>query len=254
MRIEDEALLLRRIPFRDASWVVVLLTRRNGTLTAAARDARRGRDEARAALSGFHSLRIDLRARGVQAMANLHRVEITRARHRLPFLPVASAAAQLLGEAVYRHVPPGDGRQEEVHGVLEGALDALDAGGEPLPVTAVALGRLAWRFGYGWRVDACAGCGGGEGQAMHFSLARGLAVCAGCAAPHARRPGVLPENVRRAMAVVEWPAAVERLPAGDIEWFYRMLVARLTVIGGRPLAADRVFRRLAGVMHGRSAT
>ncbi|MBF0295615.1 MAG: DNA repair protein RecO C-terminal domain-containing protein [Magnetococcales bacterium] len=254
MRIEDEALLLRRIPFRDASWVVVLLTRRNGTLTAAARDARRGRDEARAALTGFHSLRIDLRARGAQAMGSLHGVEIARARNRLPFLPVASAAAQLLGEAVYRYVPPGDAHQEEVHGVMEGALDALDAGGEPLPVAAVALGRLAWLFGYGWRVDACVGCGGKEGGNMYFSLARGLAICAVCGAPHTRRPRILPEAVRKAMAVPEWPVAVERLPAGDLEWFYRMMVARLTITGGRPLAADRVFRRLAGVMHGRSAT
>ncbi|MBF0126280.1 MAG: DNA repair protein RecO [Magnetococcales bacterium] len=244
MRIEDDALLLRRIPFRDASWIVSLLTRRHGMLSAMARDARRGPGEARAALTGFHSLLVEVRGRGEHAMGTLGHVEIVRVRHRLPFMPVAAAAAQVLGEAVYRFVLPGDVRQEATHGVLESALDALDAGREPLVVAGSGLGQLLWLFGYGWRVDLCIGCGG-DTHLSYFSTRRGAAVCAACGAPYAGRLQGLNDAVRRTMARRDWPLGLERLSVHDLSIFYRMVVARLVLTGGRSLATDVPFRRLA---------
>lgn len=246
MRIEDNALLLRRTPFRDASWIVALLTPNHGTVSAAAKGVRSSRGGERAALNGFHTLNIEVRSRGPESMGTLSRVEIVRARNHLAFMPVAAGAALLLGEAVYRYVLPGDVQQAQTHALLEQALDALDQGMDPLAVVGGTFGHLLWLFGYGWRVNGCVGCGGREAL-QYFSIRRGATVCLKCGTPYGERLLVLNENLRQAMAQATWPPELRLLSPEDLSMLYQIGMARLVLTGGRTLSGDGSFRRLAGV-------
>ncbi|MBF0428642.1 MAG: DNA repair protein RecO [Magnetococcales bacterium] len=246
MRTEDDALILRRIPFREASWIVSCLTPHHGMVSAIARGVRQGRGEVRGALSGFHTVRIEVRARGVEAMGTLVRAEIVRVRNGLPFMPVAAAAALVLGEAVYRFALPGDVQQDVVFAVLGDALDALDSGAMPLAVAGGTLGVLLRLFGYGWRMDACIGCGRGE-SLVFFSVRRGAVVCDLCGGPYARRLFGLCEALRQGMAGLRWPPELGGLTHADLSAFYQLGVASLVLNGGRALASDLPFRQLAGV-------
>ncbi len=246
MRIEDHALTLRRIPFQETSWVVSFLTPNYGAVSAVAKGIRVERGATRAALNGFHTLDIEIRARGAEAMGSLSRAEIVHARNRLPFMPIAAAAAQVMMEAVYRFVMPGDLQQGSVHRLLESALDALDAGMMPLAVVGGSLAHLLRLFGYGWRLDACIGCGGDAGL-IYFSVRRGATVCRVCGAPYAKRLLVLNDSLRQTMVRMENPEGLGLLSATDLATLYHLGVARLVFTGGRSLATDLPFRRLAGV-------
>ncbi|MEO5332892.1 MAG: DNA repair protein RecO [Magnetococcus sp. YQC-5] len=249
MRIEDDALALRRISFGDASWIVFLLTPHHGMVSAVARGVRRGRGEVRAALTGLHGLQVEIRARGSEAMGTLAHVEIVRARNRLPFMPIAVAGAQLIGEVVYRFVMPQDAQQGEVHWVLESALDALEAGLAPLVVVGGTIVHLLRLFGYGWRVESCVGCGK-VASLSYFSIRRGGMVCAVCGGPYAHRLLVVGENLRQFMAGQAWPPESGRLSEVELSTLYQVGVASLELNGGRSLMADLPFRRLAGVVSG----
>ncbi|MBF0190034.1 MAG: DNA repair protein RecO [Magnetococcales bacterium] len=244
MRIGDNALALRRLPFRDTSWIVTLLMPGYGLIPAMARGARRGgRDGARAAFSGFHLLEVELRARGPEAMGTVSRVEIVRARHHLPFMAAAAAAAQLLIEVVHRFGMPGDPGDGAVFHGLDSALDALDAGVDPLVVVAGSLGRLLGLFGHGWRAGDCVGCGRRE-DLRYFSVRRGGVVCASCGFPHAQRLPEVTSAVLGAMNDRAWPPAMVGLSRNELTLLYRLGMAGLTRIDPRALAAEAPFRRL----------
>lgn len=251
MRIDDQALVLRRTPFRESSLILHLYTRRHGLRSALARGVRGGGrsagrvNERRAALAGFHTLAIDLRARSEEGLAVLCGVETVTTRHRLPGDAGALAAAQLLLEAVYRFMAPGDPRAEVFAG-LEWAVDALESGLDSLTVAGLALRRLLRDLGYGWRTDCCAGCGCRE-RLVFFSVRRSQVVCDHCGAPYANRLQPLNEKTLDAMERLEWSPGFGLLSREEGAALYRMGIASLERLGGRPLLADRTFRRLAGL-------
>ncbi|MBF0270808.1 MAG: DNA repair protein RecO [Magnetococcales bacterium] len=244
MRIADKALALRRLPFRDSSWIVTLLMPGYGVMPAMARGARRGgRDGARGAFSGFHLLEVELRARGPEAMGSVSRVEILQARHHLPFMAAAAAAAQLLIEVVHRFGMPGDSGDGAVFDGLNSALDALEAGVDPLAVVAGSLGRLLGLFGHGWRAGDCVGCGRRE-DLRFFSVRRGGAVCGPCGSPHSHRLPEVSPAVFRAMNDRAWPPALAGLSRQELTLLYRLGMAGLTRIDPRSWAAEEPFRHL----------
>ncbi|MBF0215286.1 MAG: DNA repair protein RecO [Magnetococcales bacterium] len=247
MRIENKALVLRRVPFRDTSWIVTLLTPGFGVVSAVARAARLGgRDGARGALTGFHLLEVELRARTEEALGTLSRVEILEARNRLPFMATATAAGQVLIEAVHRFEMPGDARGGEVFACLDSSLEALEAEVEPLVVVAGALGRLLGLFGHGWRVRDCVGCGRRE-RLRFFSVRRGGAVCEPCGLPYAHRLPEASASLLRALSDRSWPPAMIGLSREEMALLYRLGMAGLARIGTQELSADGTFRRLAGL-------
>ncbi|MBF0627898.1 MAG: DNA repair protein RecO [Magnetococcales bacterium] len=247
MRIEDRALALRRVAFRDTSWIVTLLTPGHGVVAAVARAARRGgRDGARGALSGFHRLEVEIRARAPDGLGTLTQVAIDRPRNGLPFRAAASAAGQLLIEAVLRGEMPADPGGGALFFCLDGALEALEAEVEPLRVVAGTVNRLVGLFGHGWRVGDCVGCGGRSGL-QFFSVRRGGAVCGGCGAPYAGRLPRVSAGVLQAMADRSWPPELTALSRAEQVMLYQLGMAGLTRIVARSLSADLPFRRLAGV-------
>ncbi|MBF0342489.1 MAG: DNA repair protein RecO [Magnetococcales bacterium] len=248
MRITSEALALRRLPYRDASWIVTLLTPEYGVVAGVARSARRGgRDGARGALTGFHALEVELRSRTTDGLGTLTRAEITTPRNRLPFLAAGAAAAQLLIEAVHGCVLPGDaGGGVELYDCLNGSLEALDRGFQPLAVVAGGLSRLLGLFGHGWRAADCVGCGGREGL-RYFSVRRGGAVCVTCGAPYARHLPEVGKALLTALGERSWPPPLADLTQGELTLMYRLGMAGLARSGARPLNTDPMFRRLVGL-------
>ncbi|MEO5340146.1 MAG: DNA repair protein RecO [Magnetococcus sp. MYC-9] len=257
MRCLDEALVLRRTPFRDTSLLLHLFTRQSGLLAAVARGVRatrRGNGMLdRAALAGFHTVLMGRYARSSDSLCNLTSVEIKQARHRLWQQAAASLAAQVMQEILYRFMPP----QEPNPGVfelLECAWDQLDAGAEPLEVLALCQGRMMHALGYGWRTDGCAGCGGTTGL-DYFSVKRGQVVCERCAAPYIRcttgraeqrTPRLFPltPSLLTLLHHLPWHTALSR---ADTILLYRIGMACLVRLAGAPLLADAPFRRIAGL-------
>ena len=248
MRGSDEALVLRRTPFRETSLVVHLLTRHSGPLSLVARGVRRtGRGE-RAALAGFHTLAIEHRSRSENAMGTLTRVETVRSRRQLTENGSALMAAQLVQETVYRFSLPGD-PQPRLFQRLEWAFDALDAGLDPLSVTSIHLGNLVRDLGYGWRADRCVRCNREEAL-VWFSVRRGQVVCDPCGTPHAPLLIGLPEKVLKTMQRLEWSPDFGLLSQQEKQVLYRIGIATLAHLGGRPLVSDRSFQQLAGLTYG----
>ncbi|MBF0460752.1 MAG: DNA repair protein RecO [Magnetococcales bacterium] len=190
MRCSDDALVLRRTPFRETSLLLHFFTRQDGLLTAVARGVRAHSRSAtavdRAALAGFHTVAVSRYARSAHALATVTAVEIKHPRHRLWREAAAVLAAQVVQEILYRFMAPLE-PNPAVFELLEWAWDRLDAGAKPLAVLGICQGRLVRALGYGWRTDCCAGCGRTEALG-YFSAKRGQVVCDRCAAPYVGQP------------------------------------------------------------------
>ncbi|MBF0417246.1 MAG: DNA repair protein RecO [Magnetococcales bacterium] len=247
MRISARALALRRVPFRDDSWIVTLVTPKHGVVSAMARGARLGgRDGIRGALTGFHTLLIEIRARAPDALGTLMRAEILESRNHLPFLPDASAAGQLLLEAVHRLEMPYDAGDGAIFECLDSALQALERGADPLAVAAGSISRLLGLFGHGWRAGDCVGCGS-RSRLRFISVKRGGAVCEACGAPYADRLPKAGEAIFAAMADRSWPPRLSGLSREEMFFFYRLGMEALNRIGPRPMSGDLSFQQLARV-------
>ncbi|MBF0453557.1 MAG: DNA repair protein RecO [Magnetococcales bacterium] len=247
MRIQDEALVLRRTPFRETSLVIHFLTRNHGLVSTVAkgirRSGRRGRSD-RGALSGFHTVSLACRSRSFTAMGTLTRAEILTARQTIPASATALAAAQVILEVAYRFSVAGDARPE-VMMLIESSLDLLDKGAPPLEVVSSVLSVLVHAVGYGWRTDVCAGCQG-EDLLLFFSLRRGQVVCQPCGQPYTSRLVPLSKNMFNCMRKLAWPPDFGLLSTAEQALVYRVAIASLIRAGGKALMTDPPFRNLVG--------
>ena len=247
MRIQDEALVLRRTPFRENSLVVHFLTRNNGLLSAVARGVRRsGRrgGDGRGALAGFHTVGLESRSRSSGAMGTLTRIDMIKARQHIPASATALAAGQVLLEVAYRFSVAGDPRPDVMQ-LIESSLDLLDSGAAPLDVVALSLGTLISTVGYGWRTDECAGCRQQE-QLVFFSIRRGQMVCQPCGEPYISRLVSVSGNMFKIMQKLAWPPPFGLLSVAEQALVYRIAISSLVKAGGKELLTDSPFRGLVG--------
>ncbi|MBF0162151.1 MAG: DNA repair protein RecO [Magnetococcales bacterium] len=263
MRRLDDALVLRRTPFRETSLLLHLFTRQDGLLTAIARGVRatpRSRTPLeRAALAGFHTVLLGRSARSVDALPTITSVEIKQLRQQLLHQAAALMAAQVTQEILYRFMVPCE-PNPQVFELLEWAWDLLETGAEPLLVLGICQGRLLRALGYGWRTDCCAGCGR-TGQLRFFSAKRGQVVCGTCASPYMEQANQatarggsgghrlfpLGDDLYGVVQQLAWDGALEALSQRDKILLYRIGMACLVWLGGTPLVADAPFRQIAGL-------
>ena len=261
MRCSDDALVLRRTPFRESSLLLHFFTRNDGVLTAIARGVRAtGRSAPamdRAALAGFHTLFITRHARSVQALSTLTSVEIRHPRHRLLHRAAALLAAQLMQEIFYRFLLPQE-PNPNLFALLEWAWDQLEAEADPLSILGICQGRILRGLGYGWRTDCCAGCGRREGL-CYFSVKLGQVVCTQCAAPYTGPGGraliphpaqtlfFLGDSLYAVVQHLEWTTDFASLPLEEKSVLYRIGMACLLRLGKVPLLADPPFRQMIGL-------
>ncbi|MBF0625454.1 MAG: DNA repair protein RecO [Magnetococcales bacterium] len=245
MRIHDQGLVLRRTPYGEASLVVQFFTRGQGVLGVLARGIRGRKRPERAALAGFHDLDLWAGRRAPAALATLTGVEIARPRHRLGRDGRATAAAQVIQEVLVRLLPPGD-PHHRLFQYTAAALDRLDAGAEALALLGWWQGWALRELGFGWRLDACAGCGGPV-TGGYFSVRRAQGVCPACGAPYRERLVPLSPALEQAMARLEWPGAFDILSPGERSRLFGIGSAGLSRFGGRRLSAPVWFGRSAGL-------
>lgn len=254
MRLCDDALVLRRTPFRETSLVLHFFTRHHGLLTAMARGVRAtGRSSSkldRAALAGFHTVVIGRTSRSIHHLGTLTSAEIRRPRHQLRHSATALMAAQVAQESIYRFMAPLEPRPE-VFELLEWAWNRLDAGEDPLAVAGICQGRLVRAFGYGWRTDCCMGCGMTE-RLTYFSTKHGQVMCATCATSHTQQIFFLGDRLYHVLQQLEWTTDFNLLPKAEKTTLYRIGMASLDLIShGNPhlkILSDQSFRQMTHIV------
>lgn len=242
-RIEDMALALRRAPYRESSLIVTLLTRNHGLLSVLAQGIRRSRRGDRAALAGFHTVRLYASSRSEGALLGLRSAEVARARPKITESGSAVAACQLLQEAAYRFFPMED-PQPALFTALQSAFDFLEKAGDPLTTAGVTLNRLVALSGYGWQLETCAGCGRSDSLTF-LSIKRAQAVCQACGAPYAKRLFSLTPHLITAMLrrVAFEPAQAVLSP--QEKWrLFGIGCASLEWHSGRLLSGRQTFNRM----------
>lgn len=166
--IEDEALLARRVAWRESSWIVHLFTRAHGRIALVARGARRARSPLRGRLEPLHLLAVRWRPgrTGMGTLLACERGRALLAETRWPEGLALTAAAALL-------FPEG---AREGFAELAAALAACD-GAHETAAWAAGLWQLCTRAGLAGPPDACWRCGGRDGPLV--LAADGLA-CTHC--------------------------------------------------------------------------
>lgn len=254
IRWVDEALILRRMPYRDTSLILHLFTRQHGVQHAMARGVRSigrrtGGRLQQAALAGFHTVTLGFQARSETHLGVVTLVEIQHPRHHLLHRATALLAAQVAQETLYRFFAPGEPRAD-VFELMAWVWDSLDAGKDPLAVAGLCQGRLVRALGYGWRTDCCAGCGA-VAQLTYFSVKRGQVVCAHCAAPYAKRLVMLGEALFEVLQTLAWTEPLFRLSEGEKRVLYGIGMASLMRLAGGNgrlhMRSDALFRERAGM-------
>ncbi len=205
MPIEDEALILRRVPWRESSWVVHALCAEHGHVALVAKGARRLKSPLRGALEPLHAVRLGFRPgkRGMGLLVRAVRGEALMPPERWPEgLAILAVAARAFPEGS----PCG---YRETRAALEVAAHA-DA--------RVALVAGVWRLlaEAGWigALDRCWQCGA---PALPPRLAQAGLACARCA------PGLSVLTPEMRAALLEGRAASEQALARLRRWLAGLL-------------------------------
>jgi DNA repair protein RecO (recombination protein O) len=190
------AVILRRIPYGDTSWILHVFSREEGSMGLMARGARRPKSPLAGALEPLGLSELEVVSKPGRDLQTLSQASALDSRDGLRTDLAASAAAMVCAETVLRLVrEPGEHRG--VFGTLEDAISRLDAGYAPGPLWRF-LGRFSEEMGWALAVDHCARCGSEEiPHASVLSLAHGGFLCRSCGALSHEPP--LEDRIRRAL-------------------------------------------------------
>ncbi len=104
--VETEALVVKRLPYADADWVVTLFTHKLGKVSAVASRARQSKHRFAGGLEAFHNLTVELRSTRSDEMLQVIDASIIRARHGLASQLVAMQTAGRALNWLRRAFPP----------------------------------------------------------------------------------------------------------------------------------------------------
>lgn len=166
--VQDEALLLRRIPYSESSLICHFLTEKHGRIAVMARGARRPKSPFRASLEPLYAMQISWRA-GRAGMGTL--VDIQRGRSLLE--PGCSLAGLELLAIASRLFHEGD-----PHGYEETGAALKLLGEQKESGLLVATWQLLGSAGWLGDLSHCWKCGREAGQAMFWQHAQ--LVCESC--------------------------------------------------------------------------
>ncbi|MGN7613556.1 DNA repair protein RecO [Magnetococcales bacterium HHB-1] len=188
MRFQDQAIILRRTPFKESAWLIHCLSRQHGLISGVVKGGRQtGKKSGQrsALIHGFHTVMIAWGRRGERSLGWLDVLSGVRFRHHILTTTATLMAGQFLVELIYRFSPPEDPALERFI-LLETSLDQLNLG---VPVDRVVLKsqeQFLWALGFGWQLDCCAGCERRD-RLDYLSIKKGQAVCKFCASPYRRK-------------------------------------------------------------------
>jgi DNA repair protein RecO (recombination protein O) len=222
------AVVLRRIPYGDSSWILHVFSREEGSVGLMARGARRPKSPLAGALEPLGLSELEVVAKPGRDLQTLSQAWALDSRDGLRADLAASATAMVCAETVLRLVrEPGEHRG--VFAALEEAISCLDRSGyAPTPLWRF-LGRFSEEMGWALAVDHCAQCGSEEiPPAPVLSLPHGGFLCLACGVRSHEHP--LAERVCAALrsAATGAPFAAGSWSKGECDtledlWFEHLL-------------------------------
>jgi DNA repair protein RecO (recombination protein O) len=252
-RIRTEAIVLRRVAFREADLVLTLFTRTHGKLSALARAARASQRRFGGGLGLLAVLEVEISRRPGSELATLGGATLKQSFARLASDLAAFAHASYATELT-RELIPAEQPDVGAFDLLIELYVALAAGASRSLLRAFEL-RLLAELGLAPVFDRCAVCGASgaelERRAL-FDPDRGGAVCARCGAS-SRGVGVRPlvEPARQLLLRAQRApslASAQRLAVSppQVEMDARDLI--LALLGhhlGKPLKSLEFVRQLS---------
>jgi DNA repair protein RecO (recombination protein O) len=201
-RISTDALLLRRVEYRDADLVLTFLSAEHGKLSALARGARKSSRRFGGALEPMHTLSLELSERPGAELLVLHEAKLKTPRPAiLEDLASLEAAGKALSWA--RRAVPFRTPETMPYAVIEALLDRL-AARAGAPRAALAEAGLALLPALGWGIDfeRCVRCGRAAApeQAASVDPGRGGLVCRACGGAPLRLGAAARQRMARAAA------------------------------------------------------
>lgn len=177
-----DALLLRKVDYRDADIVATFMSQDQGKVSTLARGARRSRRRFGGGIEPFHTVRITVDDQG-RELLTLKDATVVKPRTQITTdLERVEAAGTALRWA--RHLCPPRIPEPDAWGTLIDLLDVLD-GTAPCDAQA-ELARAGMRLlsdvGWGLDLEACVRCGKvcPDGRAAFIDVGQGGIVCAAC--------------------------------------------------------------------------
>lgn len=247
--LEENALLLRAIPYGESDLVTQLLTESRGRVSAMVRGGVRSRKRAGGAFEPFHTIHARLEDHGGELLT-LREASVVVVRLRL----VSSLAAMEAAGRVLRWVralcPPRT-PEPEVFAIASATLEALDqlASLGDAPATEVAA-LTAWAglallaaTGFGIELDACVACGKAcpPDRSALVDVARGGIVCRACGGGGVRFDAETRRSASRVGLVTIDAIATEGVEALGAPGEVRA-VARLAALVSRALEHHEIER------------
>jgi len=176
------AVILRRIAFKDTSWILHVHAEDAGNLSLLARGARRPQSPMAGSLEPLSLAELVVSSKPGRDLHTLTQAVCLEPRSGLHRDLSAMAAALVCAETVLRL--SGEGQSHPgLFAVLEAALASLDRDGFRPAVLWAFLGRFADEMGWAMAVDHCPACGCGEiGGSRVLSLEHGGFLCGRCGA------------------------------------------------------------------------
>lgn len=188
------AVILRRIPYGDTSWILHVFSREEGAMGLMARGARRPKSPLAGALEPLGLSELEVAARPGRDLQTLSQASALDSRDGLRSDLAAGAAAMVCAETVLR-LAREPGEHGGVFSALEDAISRLDrCGYAPGPLWRF-LGRFSEEMGWALAVNHCAQCGSDAiPPSPVLSLPHGGFLCRPCGSRSPDPP--LPERIR----------------------------------------------------------
>jgi DNA repair protein RecO (recombination protein O) len=174
------AIVLRRIPYSETSWILHVFTREEGSMSLLARGARRSTSPLAGTLEPLGLSELEVAAKPGRDLQTLSQAISLDPRTGLRKDLAASAAGLVCAETVLRLArEPGEHRG--VFDALETAISDLDRRGYLPAILWRFLSRFSEEMGWAMAVEHCAQCGSGEIPLQPvLSLSHGGFLCHDC--------------------------------------------------------------------------
>ena len=179
--VRTSAVVLRRIPFGESSWIVHALTESEGSMGMLARGARRKGSVLASGVEPLTLSEIVVSIKPGRDLQNLMHASPIESHPRLAHDIERQTTALACAEATLRFLREG-GAAPGVFERLRGALHSLERGDACPPALWRYLAGIADELGWGLALDHCAQCGSEEvADSLSVSVSAGGFLCRDCA-------------------------------------------------------------------------
>lgn len=179
--VRTSAVVLRRIPFGESSWIVHALSESEGSLGMLARGARRKGSPLASGVEPLTLSEIVVSIKPGRDLQNLMHASPLESHPRLAHDLERQTTALACAEATLRFLREG-GAAPGVFERLREALGSLERGEPCAPALWRYLAGIADELGWGLALDHCAQCGSEDVErSLSVSVSAGGFLCQDCA-------------------------------------------------------------------------